>query len=500
MSSLTKYDGEFLVPISTVTINTTMPANVDGECVRPTYNIDMNGYLIWNAGSPTSSGTFGNYTAEQCETLDSDERLNALLGKHCALVQLFSENYKELELGTVSGSPNLTAYPRVLSMSLTDTSNPSFWTYSVSLEAPDLFCNGVSISPTGCGCIKSFEESWDISYSDSEFLSEYGENRLFNVSHQISAIGVGVADSSGLTTSPYECALDFVCARKGVNATIPNVCVSGFNSSGVLYNYNESHNIDKPNGAYSLSETWLICDTPYIESYSVEVQESADTSCATVSIQGTIRGFDIRASSGIVPSGVSRYAHANARWNELESESGIYVRATGDSGIGSGLWEIPINGTVAKNKYNGEISYNRSYRNRQFKFLPSAKSENISYGTNWNEDSFATIQLLSGGQILHPLNYDSSGIVRGKNLTKTTLSISAVYPCGTGIGRKGPRFTAPYSGEINDVVSFYNPTGDIENWFTVVESQSENWVPADGSYSYNINFVSQPTGNCQLFF
>ena len=232
----------------------------------------------------------------------------------------------------------------------------------------------------------------------------------------------------------------------------------------------------------------------------MEVQESADTSCATVSIQGTIRGFDIRASSGIVPSGVSRYAHANARWNELESESGIYVRATGDSGIGSGLWEIPINGTVAKNKYNGEISYNRSYRNRQFKFLPSAKSENISYGTNWNEDSFATIQLLNGGQILHPLNYDSSGIVRGKNLTKTTLSISAVYPCGTGIGRKGPRFTAPYSGEINDVVSFYNPTGDIENWFTVVESQNENWVPADGSYSYNISFVSQPTGNCQLFF
>lgn len=500
MTSLTKYNTKFLVPVSTVTINMTMGSNVDDTCVRPTYNIDINGYLIYNAGSPSSSGTFANLTADQCENIDSDKRLNALLGKHCALVELFSEHYKELELGTTNGSPNLTAYPRVINVSLTDTANPSYWTYSVSLEASDIFCSGISISPTGCdNLIKSFEESWDISYDESEFLSEYGENRLFKVSHQVSAVGAIVAGPSGLTSQPYINAKDFVNRHKGPYSTIPSVCVSGFSSvgSGNLYNYNEAHNIDKANGSYSLSENWIVCNTPYIESYSVEVQDSSDIACPTVSIHGTIRGFDVRNNSGVVPSGSSRYANANNYWNTLENSSGIYVRATGDSGYI--LNAYPTSATVSKNKYNGEISYNRSYKNQQFRFLTSAKSENISYGANWGEDSYASIQLLNGGQVLHPLNYDNSGVLRGKNLNKATLSINAIYPCGTGISRKGPRFTSPYSGEINAVVAYYNPTGDASNWFTVIESQSETWVPADGSYSYNISFVSQPSGNCNLF-
>ena len=500
-SSLVKYDNEFLVPVSTVTINTTMPANVNGECVRPTYAISLNGYLIYNAGSPTSGGIFGNYTAEQCETINSDYRLNALLAKHCAIVDLFQQQYKKLELGTVSGSPNLTAYPRVLDFALTDTANPSYWTYTVNLEAPDLFCNGVSISPTGSGCyaIKSFEESWDISYDESEFLSEYGENRLFRVSHQVSAVGAGVADSGGLTTSPYISAKEFVESKKGHNAIIPTVAISGFSSigSGYLFNYNEAHSIDPPNGTYSVTENWIVCNTPYIENYSVEYQESSDVACPTVSIQGTIRGLDIRSASGVVPSGSSRFAHANNYWLSLESTSGIYARATGESGYN--LNPYPVNGSVSKNKYNGEINYNRSYKNQQFRFLPSAKSENISYGTNWGEDSFATIQLLNGGQVLHPLNYSNSGVLLGKNLNKATLSINAIYPCGTGISRKGPRFTSPYSGEIQAVVDYYNPTGDLTNWFTVVESQSETWVPADGSYSYNIGWTSQVSGACNLF-
>ena len=263
MSTTVEYNNKNLVPVSTVSINTTMGSAVTDQCVRPVYNIDINGYLIYNAGSPTTSGTYGYYTAEQCETIDTNNRLNALLAKHCALVELFSENYKELELGTTTGSPNLTAYPKILSVSLTDTSNASFWTYTISLEAPDLFCSGVSISPTGCDfCIKSYEESWDISYDEAEFLSEYGDNRLFKVSHQVSAVGVGVAGPSGLTVSPYECAKEFICSKRGANAIIPSVCISGFNTSGVLYNYNDSHSIDVANGSYSLSENWISCTTP----------------------------------------------------------------------------------------------------------------------------------------------------------------------------------------------------------------------------------------------
>ena len=493
MSSLVKYDGEFLVPVSTVSINHTMASNTDGQCVRPAYTIDINGYLIYNAGSPTTSGTFGNYTGEQCEIVDNDERLNALLAKHCAIGSLFGQNYKELELGTTTGSPNLTAYPRVVSLSLSDTSNPSYWTYTVSLEAPDLFCNGVSMSPTGCDyCIKSFDESWDIGYDESEFISESGDNRLFKISHQMSAVGVGVANSSGLVTKPYECAKDFVCAKKGNNAIVPTICLDGFSSGGSKYNYYESHSVDIANGSYSISENWVQCTTPYVESYSVEVQESSDVSCPVVSIQGAIRGFDVRVS-GVVPATGSKYYNANTRWQTLVSTTGVLANAESMSGYD--LNPYATSSSVGKNKYTGEITYNYSYKNAKNRYLTSAKFEHITFANNWEEDVVVELQPIGGGTIVQAINYNGLGVPAGYKASKPTLSINAVYPCeATGISLFGPRFASPYGEEIQAVVNYFNPTGNSAYSFVAVESQTENWSPFDQSYTYNITWVAQSSG------
>ncbi len=497
MSSLVKYNSEFLVPVSEVSITHNMGQNVDGVCVRPVYNIDINGYLIYNAGSPTSSGTFGDYTADQCEVISNDERLNALLSKHCAIGSLFAENYKSLELGTTSGGISLTAYPRVISLSLTDTSNPSYWMYNVSLEAPDLFCGGVSISNSGCANeVRSFEESWDISYDESEVLSEYGDNRLFRLSHSISAIGVGIAGSGGLTKSPYLCAKDFVCSRKAENAIIPSVCIDGFNASGdIRYNYYESHSVDTAGGSYSLTESWINCTGNYIESYSVDSQESSDASCQTVSVQGSIRGFEIR-NSGIVSSSGSKYYNANQRFITLESGSGIYNRAQDISGYT--LDSYPISSTVGRNNLIGEITYNYSYRKLPFKWLPSAKFEKVSVTSNWGADAYATIGILGVGEVMHPLFINGSGQVTGNKLKTLSLSIDATYPCGTGISRLGPRFSSPYNTEIQGVVDYYHPSGLPSTYLTMVNSQQETWDPQMGTYSYSVDFSYQDSGVCNL--
>jgi hypothetical protein len=496
MSSIVKYNGQYLVPISNVGITHSMGSNTNDQCTRPVYSINLNGYLIYNAGSPTSSGTFGDYTADQCENIDSDERLNALLAKHCAIGSLFRDHFEELELGTTTGSPNLKAYPRVLDISLTDTDNPSYWSYSVSLEADNLYCNGTPLSPTGCPCVRSFEESWDISYDEAEYLSESGNNRLWKISHQVSAVGAGVAASGGLVTTPYTCAKDFVCGKKGLNSAIPSTCIDGFNCSGSQYNYYESHSVDIANGSYSLSENWVCCITPYVENYTVETQESSDASCPTVSIQGSIRGFETRVS-GIVPATGSKYYNAKTRWDAMVAVTGVLALAEEMSGLD--LDENPTSGSVGRNRFTGEISFSYSYRKLPFKWLPNAKFEKVQYGNNWNEDIYSSVNILSGGSVIHPTNYDSSGNVRGHQLRKTTLSINAVYPCGTGISRKGPRFTEPYASELQAVVDYYHPSGDPDTYFTVVDSQNENWSAQEGSYDYSITFASQPTGNCSFF-
>lgn len=496
MSSIVKYHDSYLVPISNVSITHTMGSNKTAQCVRPVYNIDINGYLIYNAGSPTSSGTFGNYTYDQCEVIDDDERINALLAKHCAIGSLFGESYHELEIGTTTGQPNLKAFPKILNISLTNTENPSYWGYTVSMEADNLYCDGSPLSPTGCPCVRSFEESWDITYDESEFISESGDNRLFKISHQVSAVGAGIASSGGFLTDPYECAKDFVCGKKGANAIVPATCIEGFSCSGTQYNYTESHNVDIVNGSYSLTESWVCSTGAYVETYSIETQESSDVSCPSVTIQGTIKGFDVRVS-GVVPPTGTRYYNAKTRWDALVAVTGVLAKAEEISGYD--LDQNPITGTVGRNTFTGEITYSYTYRKLPFRWLPSAKFEKVSFNTNWNEDSYATIQLLNGGQVLHPLNYDSAGILRGKNLTKSSLNISAVYPCGTGISRKGPRFNSPYAEEIQAVVNYYSPTGDPSNWFSVVDAQSETYDPQQGTYEYNVSWVTQPTGNCNLF-
>lgn len=496
MGSLAKYNSKYLVPVSTVSISHVMGQNNDGVCLRPTYNIQLNGYLIYNAGSPTSSGTFGDYTADQCETIDTNLRLNSLIAKHCALGSLFSQNYLELELGTTTGSPNLKAYPKVVGVEITDSSNPSYWTYTVNLEADNLYCNGTPISNTGCSSVKSFEETWEVTYDEAEYLSESGNNRLFRVTHNVSAVGAGIAMSGSLTTKPYESAKSFVCARKGLISAIPSVCINGFNPSGTQYNYYETHNIDTQNGSYSLSESWYSCSGAYIENYNVEIQESSDVACPSVSIQGTIRGFDVRVS-GSVPSTGTRFYNSNTYFSNLIATSGIYSRAQTISGLT--LDSYPVSSTVGKNTFTGEITYNYQYRKLPFKWIPSAKFETVSYNNNWNEDAYATLQPLSMGELLHPINYTSAGVRSGSKLRRSSLSIDCVFPCGTGISRKGPRYTAPYSGDIQAVVNYYNPSGDSDNYFTVVDSQNETWDAQQGKYTYSVSWVQQPTGvGCEL--
>lgn len=496
MTTIVKYNNNALVPVATVTINTSMGANRDGTCLRPVYTINLNGYLIYNAGSPNSSGTFGLYTAEECETINSDVRLNSLLAKHCALTELFSENYLELELGTNVGSPNLKIYPRVLEVTLDDTSNASYWTYAIQLEADDILCGGTSISPNCSGLIRSFDETWDISY-DTEFLSEYGNNRLFRVAHQISAVGAAVVTSGVLTTTPYKSAKDFVNTRKGTSGVVPVTCISGFNSSGTLYDYMESHNIDPVNGTYAVSENWILCTTPYIESYVVDVQEASDKACPTVSINGTIRGFDIRSSSGTIESGNSKFAHANNKYTEIVAKTGFLTRAETVSDYT--LDPNPLNGSVSKNIFNGEISYNYTYRKLPFRWLPSAKFESVQVSNTWGVKGYATIGILGIGEIIQPVFGDGTKL-QTRNLTiDAVYQCTGIYPTNTGIPRKGPRFTGVSAAEIQSVVNYYYPSGDglhVNASTIMVDSQQESWNPQDGSYSYSVGWTFQNTGLC----
>lgn len=503
MSTLVKYNNSHIAPVSNVSIASTYAPDRNGRCISPTYNISLNGYLLANRGSPTSSGTFSDsITQDDCESIDATGYLNSLLTKHCALTTLFSNQYKLLQLGTTTSPSKLTAYPRVVDLTIDDTTNFNYWPYTVNFEAENLYCgeSGTPIWDSGCSIVKSYDDNWDISYDEAEVTAEYGHNRLFRISHTISAVGAVTMTSGIMDNEPWENAKSFVQSNSSTNAVIPATCIEGFAFSGDvsaistnLYNFYETHTINKTEGSYSVTESWIYSLNPYIENYTVSVEESEEDAYASVGIDGTIRGFEKRVN-GAVPASGSKFYNAKTRFNSLLASSGFLDIA----GTLSGKTLDPYfsNGSVGRNVFNGEITYSYRFRERPNRLLPSAKREKITVSNTWGEDIYANLTILGRGELLQPINVDESGNIIGHKLAKSTLNIDATYPPNTGVPIRGPRYYTSYRTELQDVVNMYSPTGLADVSYALVDSQNETWDRNTGSYNYSLTWVIQLTGIC----
>lgn len=516
MSSVVKYNGQCLSPVQAYSINKEASVLPNGQCVRPVFNISIEGTLMANYGSPTSNGSFGCFTDNNCETIPQDEWFDSLSTKQCALYDLFKDSYKPLELGT-----QFTAYPRVTNVSINDTTNPQLFTYSISLEADDIYCDGDPLVGTGCPGILSYEDNWDINYDEAEYIREFGQNRLFKISHNFSAVGVGIRGPDGWIKSPFDCARDFVKSNTGSHVGIENkVLIDGVSFTGddiimagthvhKLYNYYESHSFDNVTSSYTVSESWIAATGDFIESYTVDINDDSSSICPAVTIQGTIRGFDLR-TNGAITAGNSRYDAAKEQLRHLIVITGFHERAEDISGYT--LQVEPMSSTITKNIFTGEVTYNYSFKKLPKKMLPETKMEKIVVSHNWDEDIFAIINILGKGEIIQPIG--------GKRINTTSLSIDAVYPCRhlydgsnesvgvspfAGDGILSPRFYVPMSGsrdyaqDLQNLVSKYkNAIIDrFDPEWIVVDSQSENFDRNDGSYQYSLTWKWQMPGICE---
>lgn len=490
MSCKVTYNDQYIRPAPSLSVQAPVNRAGNGENLSPAFTLTLTGTILPTKGSPTASGTFANNGPEYCEPVAEGEWATALNAKLCALRTLFNQDHKELTIGTEDGDSNIRCYPRLLDFSTEDSYHVSHLNYTITLEADNIFCGSGYLVPSGQDqLVKSYDESWEFSFDDENVLQESGDNRIFNVTHTISAVGKYNIGATGLIYStPLESAQDFVCARIGDNSLLPSVCIANWsNHSGLpRYNYVDTHTSNVSEGSYSVTENWVFASGGFNEEYTVNIEESVDTSCPTVSIDGTITGYTERSGGVIV---TSKFANANSYFLTLGT-SGILNRAEDISGID--LDDDPISSTVGKNVRGGVITYNYTFKRIPVRRLASAKKEKITISNNWDEDITAVITLLDKGDIIQKVNGTGT-----KHLT-TSLNIDAVYPCGTGMHVLGPRFTAAYSGEIQDVVNLYNPTGYPEAYIpsVSVESQNENWDESDGAYTYAVNWIWTKSGDC----
>lgn len=487
------YNSGEIAPVEAVSITYDPVFNDAGERISVGYNISLRGKLLANRGSPDNNGNFIT-TGTECQVIAntgvSDANwLESLLTKRCALNNLLDTDYLLLRIGTASSGSDLTCYPRVTNFTVDESDNPVYWPYSISFSADNLFCNGNPVESTGSTKVRSVSETWDFTYDEESVTSEYGDNRLYNVTHTVSAQGLKTFNPSGsIAYSAVDAARSYVQTKIGTLATQPTLAISGFDAYSTKYNYVDVHNIDVAGGAYSVTESWIYTTGNYTEEYTVESRTDNGRSCPTVSINGTVTGLCVRS----IPSGTvisSKYDNALAFWNSIKT-SGLKDRA--ESLTGLTLYSDPFSTSVSSAPKAGTINYTYEYRGGPTKQLTQASWENITVNTNFNEDIYAATTILGGGEIIQNIN--SNGYYK---LYRTTLNIDAIYPCSTGIHKLGPRFTASTSGELQSLINQYNPVLTLAGvGYQAVDSQNESWNKQDSLYNYSCTWVFQMSGVC----
>lgn len=487
------YNNNEIAPIETVSISHEPIHNDNGDRINNSYTVNLKGKILANRGSPTSLGAFIS-TGTECEVIaetgiNDNNWLESLLAKRCALANLFKTSYQELSIGTASASNDLTCYPQVLNFTVEESDNPQYWPFTVSFQADNLFCNGVPLDSVSGYKLRSTSETWEFTFDEGQTFSEIGDNRVYSVSHNVSAQGVkSFGSGGGILYSGIDAAREYVQSKIGASAQRPVLAISGLDSYTTKYNYIDVHNIDVATATYSVAETWIYSTGAYLEEYTIESQTSNSKTCPTVSINGTITGLGERSiGSGSITT--SKYANAKTFWDSIK-ESGLRIRC--ENRTGSTLYKSPTSTSVSMAPIAGTIAYNYEFGSGPTRALPEALWENISISNTFGEEMFTIIPILGKGELIQTIS--NSGYYRA---AKLSITIDAVYPCNSGINKFGPRYHVDTSGSLISLVNSYNPILAISGiGYCVVESQSESWSPYDGAYNRSITFCYTTTGVC----
>lgn len=378
------------------------------------------------------------------------------------------------------------------------------------------------------GFIEDFTENWSIEVDDQNAMTSNNgifSVRAYRLTRNISATGKVTYAPSGNASNgqnssdtkvyryeAWEQAKNFIkkkIAKSGggydeyPKLDIDKVFAKDFmNISQQFggYNHSRTESIDKTNGQYSLTDTWLLSSGTAYENYNMNISSSIDAPLISVSLQGSIKGLSSIPASGSLyggtgPSGVTPYQNALKKYHEI-SNSGqfgltcpLYKRA--NNAVSPELNAQPKSLSLGINEFTGEVTYSLEFNNRPMNFISGVLSENISINDTYPGDVFAIIPVL-GRQTGPILQY-----IGGRTEYKRSVSIEFIVdytdlPYGRNRDSfvlSKPSLNEPVRGQINSLVSALSPANEpgIRKYF--LSPPAESWNPKDGRYSLSLDWT-----------
>ena len=484
------YDGKRLIPAPLVSISKTYQKSGNGEIVGKIYNLTLTGTIVAFMGSPNKTGVFWDMPGyPPDDTVTANERLGVIFRKQEAIRELFSDEGKHLEFQSLDGSQSVKCNPRILEISFSEDIWFDKCEYTISFEADELYGGIYAREDTFLQYISDASEEWSIDTNEGD-AETLGIPKVYALSHTVSANGKRFYKDDGTGTlikQPWEYAKQFVLSKLGFASDM--VISSGINNIPLYYqglNHVRNENIDKQGGVYSVTENWVLASGTATEDFSISTSDSLDATYKTVSIEGTVTGYDQRdANLQII---TPKWSNAEAKFTNVQNIA--FIRAQQFSGLSLNL--TPTNITIGRNPIQGTIAYTYEYNTRPMTLVSGVKSESINVGDNIGGELFASVFVLGRvpGPVLQPLgtkpaNTRSLSIELVLNpITYTDNSYATIQSL---INAK-PSINPTYSAAIANIIAAANP---LNYGFTQVyqDQPQENWSITEWRYSYSTNWT-----------
>ena len=537
------YDGKKLIPAPQIEISKEYLKSPDGKKIGSTFNITIEGTMVPHMGSPNSEGTFhtaNGYPAD--DNVDANKIQFSLFKKTEAIRDLFSIEGKLLKIGTWHdyGSTNddrtfpaISGYARVNSINFPQSLYNGPTAYSINLELDELMGMGTASNHLGsedfrnAGVTFVAESGTSFSLdSDRIYLSDVNEDwsiedagtavtvhyplledyapqhiavsgavslntgqKIFTVTHNLSAVGKRVYGADGLIKQPKEWAQKWIIPQlctgqattpifNAISGIADSVGLSGISSMGA-YDYVRSVQEDSLGGSYSVSETWTLSPVTAIEDVDVETSYNYDSDIYSTSINGTIRGFETRNCNMEVS--VDRYQQALNYFANSEAYIKRY-KANYGSVPSNYLLEgrdIPTSKSISKNPTEGTISYSFTFEDRADNLGVGAISENITIQYTDAVPRVAALDVpgRNSGPVIQDLGT--------KSVASVTIGVDATVKVSGGTS--SVTYDTLRSKSALQIQKYIPSAADLF-WIT---ADTENWDPWTGKYTRSVTYQYQ---------
>jgi hypothetical protein len=455
-------DNKKLIPAPFISFNKECNFTPDGRPLNSNYRISLQGTLLPERGSPTSSGFATGVADPANEVFNTDvEQHDALLAKQELLREALTTPGFKLSYFP-SGLTRIETYPVLRSISF----EPGTWTtlsrYSVELDAKTFNRSGtvayediIPLSASGL-FLSSVSDTWNIKERDDG-------SDIIEVSRNVSAVGfTNYISGAILGQEAWRNAKTWVSGRLssvGMEINYFNL-PTGVSPTG-KYNLITEEAIDKVGGSYSVAQRFIMSNRTYIEQVNVQrtteypLDQDNGPTVERIVVNGNIQGLD----PDNIPA--NKLSAAQTYWAFRESLLPAQVGAYGN----------PVNKNYTENQVLGTIDYSVNFINNS----GTIYKHNYDVSFSFNNDTptvtiNGTIQGITNDSFFQTNNARFANAVSGFQIIQPQLRDLAFAYGGTLFGSTSS--SGSYSSvPINKSISYNKPLGSI-------------------NYTYGFNFLT----------